>query len=38
MRKLLVAAMAVVSFVAYRRWKAAETEKSVWKESTDRLD
>ncbi|WP_343902982.1 DLW-39 family protein [Arthrobacter rhombi] len=38
MRKLLVAAVAAVSFVAYRRWKASESEKSVWKASTDRLD
>ncbi|WP_417220131.1 DLW-39 family protein [Arthrobacter sp.] len=38
MRKLLLACVAAVSFVAYRRWKVSETEKSVWKASTDHLD
>ncbi|MGO2004921.1 DLW-39 family protein [Arthrobacter rhombi] len=37
MRKLLVAVMAAASVVVYRRWKASEAEKSVWKASTDRL-
>ncbi|MBG6084708.1 DLW-39 family protein [Zhihengliuella flava] len=38
MRKLLAVAAAVLSIVAYKKWRETEQEKAVWQQATDRVD
>nr|WP_239536806.1 DLW-39 family protein [Arthrobacter roseus] len=35
---MLILAAAAAGVFTYRKWKESETEKSVWKESTDTVE
>lgn len=38
MRKLIAVAAAILSLVAYKKWRESEQEKAVWSQATDRVD
>jgi hypothetical protein len=38
MKKLLAVATAIAGVLAYKRWQDSEAEKSVWSQSTDKVD
>ncbi|GAB3182718.1 hypothetical protein GCM10027060_16040 [Nesterenkonia halophila] len=37
MRRIALAALAVLGVVGYRRWRQAEDDRRVWREATDTL-